>query len=148
MFHAGCYAAGNGGMQAQAAVRVEYKLFGGGIDTGEHVACIQRRQDGAQRIVQREHVRLATARRDRQDDFAGQAILRQQIEEGLEDAAARRLVDRRCDDDGIGRCDSRQRLQDGRVLEVGTQQGMRGQVAHGQRTMTMPLERQLVANMS
>jgi hypothetical protein len=93
------------------------------------VARAQRRQHGLQRIVEREQVRGAAAGAQHQHGLAAQRVLRQQVEKGLEQAAVGRLVDRRGDHHQPRRGHLLTRATDGRIVEVGTHQRRRRQVA-------------------
>ena len=88
----------------------------------EDVARAERGQHGLERIVERQQVRGAAAGAEREHGLAAQRVGRQQVEEGLEQAAVRGLVDGRGDDHQARRGDLFTRAADGRVVDVRTHQ--------------------------
>ncbi|KAI7263876.1 hypothetical protein KC345_g9000 [Hortaea werneckii] len=65
-----------------------------GIDAAQNMAGAQHRQHRLQRIINREQMREASAHEERQDNFAGQPFLRNQIEEGLQNSRIGSFVHR------------------------------------------------------
>ena len=59
-------------------------------------------EDGLQGIIDRQQVGDGAAGRQRQDNFAFQRALRQQVEQGFQGAGKRGFIDRRCDDQPVG----------------------------------------------
>jgi hypothetical protein len=66
------------------------------------MARAQRREHRLQAIFQRQEMGRAAAGRQRQDDLAGQGFLVQEVEQGLQPAGKRSLVDGRGDDHHAG----------------------------------------------
>lgn len=94
-----------------------------GAERGEH---------RAQGVVDGQDVGEAAAGGQRQDGLPGQAVLREQVEEGLEQPGVRGLVDRRRDDQAVGFGDGLQGAADLRLTAPGGEQVGGGQGAHGQ----------------
>ena len=62
------------------AVVIDAHLLVGGVDAGQDVARAQRRQHRLEAILQRQQMRRATTRGDRQHHLAGQRLLVQQVQ--------------------------------------------------------------------
>ena len=109
--------------------RVRRELRVDGVDRVEDVARAERGQHRLERVVERQQVRGAAAGAEREHGLAAQRVLRQQVEEGLQQAAVRGLVDGRGDHHQARRGHLLAGAADGRIVEVGAHQRRGGQVA-------------------
>lgn len=111
----GCPGQGRGEVVCQAEEFLSRGLFhhGAGLvvlgdvavedeQAGQDVRGVQGAEDGPQGVVDRQDVRRAPAGGEGEHGLAGERVLRERVEEGLEESRVGRLVDGRADHHSVG----------------------------------------------
>ncbi len=115
---------GGGGREGDRAVLLHGDVLVEGEPALDYVRGTHGVQHRAQGVVDGEDMGGGAAGGKGQHGLAGERVLREQVQKGLEDAGVRRLVDGGADHDAVGAGEQFGGLDDGGVPEVRAEQGL------------------------